>query len=280
MTLHHVVNARTPSIRIGIGIEESADESTPGDLKLGASSSLQSERALRDYLDVRYSESEKPYNNYPNVLTQYLAKRFLTGKPGGDLLDLGCGRGEFLHGYSRQGFRAVGVDRARPTLPRFSEKVIQADYEQFGLPFDSETFDVLFSKSVFEHIRDVSGLMRECHRVLRPGGRMISLVPDWKAQWRHFYDDWTHVRPFTLEGLTQCIQSHGFEVLQAERFRQLPLLWKWPALRHLADLTEHVPSAVVPLRFRGSTWIRFSKEWMLLVVADKPLRDGGKPSYK
>jgi hypothetical protein len=93
---------------------------------------------------------------------------------------------------------------------------------------------------------------------------MLTLVPDWTAQWRHFYDDWTHVRPFTLPGLTECVQSHGFTVKTALRFRQLPLLWDKPYLRPLADAAALLPDVCKRHKF-----VRFSKEWMLLVVATK-----------
>jgi SAM-dependent methyltransferase len=216
------------------------------------------------YLDVRYSERERPYTDYPGKLTAHLTEEYLRGYRAAPLLDLGCGRGEFLHGFAELGFQATGFDRSRPEQPRFSEKVVVGDYEQGGLPFQNEQFSVLFNKSVFEHVRDISPLLRECHRVLSPGGRMVSLVPDWMAQWRHFYDDWTHVRPFTLTGLRECIQSHGFEVREAVRFRQLPLLWQRPYLKPLADAACLLPSA-----FKRSKFVRFSQEWMLLVVADR-----------
>src|SRR4051812_8431707 len=217
-----------------------------------------------NYLDVRYSEQAKPYTGYPAQLTEHLSARYLAGYLGSKLLDLGSGRGEFLHGFARQGFDAVGIDRSRPSIPRFSEPVVVADYERAGLPFADGEFSVLFSKSVFEHIGDISSLLRECHRVLSPSGRMIALVPDWTAQWRHFYDDWTHVRPFTLNGLRECVACHGFQLREALGFRELPVLWQHPYLKPLADA-----AALLPTPFKKSKFVRFSKEWMLLVVADK-----------
>jgi SAM-dependent methyltransferase len=220
--------------------------------------------AARRYLDVRYSERERPYTDYPAKLTAYLTEEYLRGYRGSRLLDLGCGRGEFLNDFARLGFQATGFDRSRPAQPRFSEPVVVGDYEQGGLPFKDGEFNVLFNKSVFEHVRDISSLLRECHRVMEAQGRLVTLVPDWMAQWRHFYDDWTHVRPFTLTGLRECLQSHGFQVREAGRFRQLPLLWEHPYLSPLSDAAALLPSA-----FKRSKFVRFSKEWMLLVVADR-----------
>jgi SAM-dependent methyltransferase len=216
------------------------------------------------YLDVRYSERERPYTDYPSKLTAHLTGEYLGGHRGGKLLDLGCGRGEFLHGFAELGFRASGFDRSRPAEPRFDEPVVVGDYEQGGLPFADGEFSVIFNKSVFEHVREITPLLQECQRVLAPGGRMVSLVPDWTAQWRHFFDDWTHVRPFTLTGLRECIQSHGFQIKEAVRFRQLPLLWQHPYLSPLSDAAALLPGA-----FKRSKFVRFSKEWMLLVVADR-----------
>ncbi len=218
----------------------------------------------RNYLDVRYSEADRPYTDYPERLTRYLSDRYLCTAAGQRLLDLGCGRGEFLHGFTLRGFDACGVDRSRPSQPKFSEPVAVCDYERSPLPFENERFSVIFAKSVFEHVNEISLLLGECHRVLAPGGTMIALVPDWTAQWRHFFDDWTHVRPFTLTGLTECIRSHGFAVDDARRFRQLPLLWERPYLRPLA-----AAAALLPEACKRSKFVRFSKEWMLLVVAQK-----------
>jgi SAM-dependent methyltransferase len=217
-----------------------------------------------NYLDVRYAESQRPYTEYPAQLTRYLTERYLSAYRGGELLDVGCGRGEFLHGFAELGFRAVGVDRAKPARARFPEPVHAADYEKQPLPFADSSFEVLFNKSVFEHVFDVGKVLRECARVLVRGGRMISMVPDWTAQWSHFYDDWTHVRPFTLAGLKECIQCHGFTIREARRFRQLPVLWERPYLRPLADAAALLPAPLKTFKF-----VRFSKEWMLLVVADK-----------
>jgi len=217
------------------------------------------------YLGVRYAESERPFTSYPDQLAAYLRERFLGNPKDQVLVDLGCGRGEFLHAFCELGFRGIGIDRERVSTS-FEEEILLCDLEREALPLEANSVDIIFNKSVLEHVREITPLLRECSRILRPGGLMVSLVPDFRAQWSHFYDDWTHVRPFTLTGLSECLQSHEFELLEAERFRQLPLLWQKPYLSPLADA-----AALLPSRFKRSKWVRFSKEWMLLAVARKPL---------
>ncbi len=222
-------------------------------------------RITANYLDVRYAVGERPFTSYPGVLTAHLTSRFLAAHRGGRLVDVGSGRGEFLREFALLGFDASGVDRELSSERRYPEAVHLANLETDRLPYEDASVDVVFNKSVLEHTWNISHLLGECHRVLRPEGLLISLVPDWKAQWSHFYDDWTHVRPFTLVGLRECLMSHGYEVTHAERFRQLPLLWKRPYLKPLADLTTLLPDG-----WKTHKWVRFSKEWMLLAVARKP----------
>lgn len=216
------------------------------------------------YLDVRYSEQERPLTDYPGQLCAYLSETYLSHHQRGQLMDLGCGRGEFLRGFADLGFSSFGVDRERVQASDHPEIRI-CDIESEPLPVGDDSLDVIFNKSVLEHMRDITPLLSECQRVLRPGGTMISLVPCFNAQWSHFFDDWTHVRPFTLTGLSQCLQSHGFGIVEARRFRQLPLLWKRPYLRPLSDAASVLPDALKHFK-----WVRFSKEWMLLAVAQKP----------
>ncbi|GEM_PF-302383 len=220
--------------------------------------------AQPDYLTIRYSEQSKPYTTYPSQLTHYLTENYLKKHTGGKLLDLGCGRGEFLQAFAGEGFVAQGVDREQTNNAHMTAPVQRCDFSAEALPIENDFLDIIFNKSVFEHMGEITPLLRECHRVLKPGGVMISLVPDYRAQWRHFYDDWTHVRPFTLEGLTQCLEGHEFIVDDSRHFRQLPLLWKYPYLRPLADVATLLPES-----FKRSKWVRFSKEWMLLVVSHK-----------
>lgn len=219
-----------------------------------------------NYLKVRYSTSARPLTAYPEQLCRYLSDTYLSQFKNAQLLDLGCGRGEFLDAFARLGFDAMGVDREGSEKSDAGCPVRICNLETDALPIANASVDVIFNKSVLEHVREITPLLRECERVLKPGGVMVSLVPDFRAQWRHFYDDWTHVRPFTLTGLRECFLSHDFELLEAKRFRQLPLLWKHPYLRPLADVAE-----ILPATFKRSKWVRFSQEWMLLAVVQKPL---------
>ena len=52
----------------------------------------------RDYVDVIYNEADRPLTQYPQKLARHLFERYSL-RPGDRLLDVGCGRGEFLSGF-------------------------------------------------------------------------------------------------------------------------------------------------------------------------------------
>lgn len=217
---------------------------------------------MSDYLKVIYSEKERPYTNYPEKLCRYLFQRFGLNK-NQKLLDLGCGRGEFLRGFAKLGMETEGLDGCSGAKGlNKGHKVEIADLEGV-LPYPDDTFDVIFCKSVIEHFYYPEKIFKEAHRILKPGGKFITMTPDWEAVYRTFYEDYTHRTPFTLASLKDIYAIFGFKDISVCKFRQLPLLWKFPFL----NMFSSVIAAVSP-RSKIKA-IRFSKEIMLLGCADK-----------
>ena len=225
-------------------------------------------RSQRDYVDVVYNEVDRPLTNYPARLARYLFDRYQI-KPGQKLLDIGCGRGEFLSGFIDCGVQGYGVDRSRSAEKYCPDADLRiADLEKEGFPYEDNFFDVIYSKSVIEHFYYPEHLIQEVYRVLKPGGIVITLCPDWEFNYRTYFEDYTHRTPFMQSSLRDIHLIHGFENIAVERFRQLPILWgqgSW--LLPLAELTR----LLLPGSWRKhSKWIRFSKEIMLLSSAKKP----------
>ena len=222
----------------------------------------------RDYVEVVYNEQDRPLTDYPARLAQYLFTRYSI-QSGHKLLDIGCGRGEFLRGFIQCGVQGFGVDRSRAAQKYCPQAELRtADLEKSPLPYDDNTFDVVYSKSVIEHFYYPEKLVSEIFRVLKPGGLVITLCPDWEFNYRIYFEDYTHRTPFMQSSLRDIQTIHGFEKISVERFRQLPVLWgSGKAFTLLAELTR----ILIPGSLRKySKWVRFSKEIMLLSSAKKP----------
>lgn len=88
---------------------------------------------------------------------------------GAVVLDLGCGPGR--DHYLFNGHRIVGLDRYAGDGIE-----IVADAEK-RLPIPDASYDAVFSNHVLEHLCRPEDTLRECHRILRPGGTLIVSVP-------------------------------------------------------------------------------------------------------
>ncbi len=96
------------------------------------------------------------------------------------MLDLGCGVGEYVRAFARQGAHAYGCDIERPRLLRARERgtddVLLAAGER--LPFSDGSLDVVVLNEVIEHVSDDRETMREVSRVLAPRGVAVIYAPN------------------------------------------------------------------------------------------------------
>ena len=104
---------------------------------------------------------------------------------GGDLVDLGCGSGELARHLAAAGYRVTGADIALQMLSqaaaadrRRAVRWVALAPGWRELPFPSASQDAVVAASVLEYVPDPGAVLRECARILRPGGVMLCTVPD------------------------------------------------------------------------------------------------------
>ena len=230
------------------------------------------ERDQNDYVSTIYDELRTPKTDYPKKLIEYLSKRFdLQGNM--KLLELGCGRCEFLFEFQNYGFECKGLDRDISSVQNeYNLEVKQCDLANDVFPYNDESFDVVYHKSVLEHMYNPENLMRETIRVLKPGGKLIILTPDWHTQWKNFFEDFTHSRPYDVMALSDLLKIYGFNSLSIERFYQLPVVWKFPVIKLLSKILQLVTNVYGGRWLTNKTGIqyfRWSVELMILGYGEK-----------
>lgn len=218
------------------------------------------------YIDTIYDPKLRPLTAYPDQLAQYLVERFHINK-GQSLLDLGCGRGDFAKAFQRAGVDVRGADiEATASTIIEGVEVAHFDIERDRYPYPDNTFDIVFSKSVLEHMSDPRNFLEEQRRILKTGGRIIVLTPDWVTQMKIFYNDYTHRQPYTLLGTRHALHSFGFKGVSVEIFYQYPLYWKYPALTIIAKCLQ----LLGPVRkLYKNKFYRWSRELMILGTGTK-----------
>ena len=222
------------------------------------------------YLETIYSKNNKPFSKYPSQLVNYLFDR-VNLKKNQKILELGCGRGDFITEFKKKGLDAYGVDISNFSKNFFSDfKFSQVDLEKNELPYDDNTFDIIYSKSFIEHFYYPEKIFQEAYRVLKPGGTIITLTPEWQYIFKSFYEDFTHRVPFTNQSLKDIHLMNNFIDIKVESFIQLPILFEKNIKSKFFYCISFLTRKIVPDYFRMSNkWIRFSKEIMLLSIAKK-----------
>tara|TARA_B100001109_G_C18860219_1_gene473581 strand:+ start:840 stop:1547 length:708 start_codon:yes stop_codon:yes gene_type:complete len=227
-----------------------------------------------DYVEVIYNEKDRPFTTYPGKLAKYLFNRYDL-KKGQKLLDVGCGRGEFLKGFIDCGLDGYAVDQSETVLKYLPDSNFKkSDIENQGIPYPDNFFDIVYSKSVIEHFFDPDKLIREVFRILKPGGLVITLCPSWEHNYKIYFEDYTHRSPFMIRSLKDIKVINGFNNIEVEFFRQLPFLWQRKKFIIFAEMTRlFLPDFLYTIESNSSLnkWIRFSKEIMILASARKPL---------
>jgi SAM-dependent methyltransferase len=108
-----------------------------------------------------------------------------------DFLEIGFGEGYVLKAAQLKGWRPVGVEvtpaYAESVSKRLGVPVLLGQFQELSLP--EESFDIIYVNSVLEHVTDPEGFLRECRRVLRPGGMAFFVVPNEDA----LINDFRHI---------------------------------------------------------------------------------------
>jgi SAM-dependent methyltransferase len=220
----------------------------------------------KDYVAVQYNIDRRPITTYPAKLAQKLIDHHNL-PVAAKLLEVGAGRPDVLNGFRLAGLEVFGCDISRVSEIACKNERIPFKYvnlDKGRLPYKDKTFDVVYSKSVIEHMVDPLIFVTESFRVLKPGGVLLVLTPDWEANYKIFFDDFTHVRPMSRRSMNLLLSMLDPSELNTYRFRQLPITWKHPVINKFCALISPFVPATAKKPF-----FRWSRELMLVGFARK-----------
>jgi len=197
------------------------------------------------------------------------AKKYLHGR----LIDIGCGAKPHQRMLACQLEEHIGVDH-RGTLHEKSSVDLWGT--AYAIPVESDSFDSALCTAVLEHLEEPEQALRECHRVLKPGGYALYSVP---FIW-HLHEEPRDFYRFSKYGLRYLFEKASFEVVELEslsgfwvtfgqlfvyniyRFNRGPLRWL-RIIDLLALMLQGVAYGLDKLD-RTEQWT-----WMYMVVARK-----------
>jgi len=111
-----------------------------------------------------------PVEDYQNTI---ISKTHLPLLDSSVVLDLGCGRGDNSIIFAKKALEVIGVDIKDTFLGDATRNVSFQIANAENLPFSDDTFDVIFSKDTFHHLKNIGNSLKEAFRVLKPGGSLV-----------------------------------------------------------------------------------------------------------
>lgn len=137
------------------------------------------------------------------------------------VLDAGCGTGWFGEHKPGNLVEVFGVDIDQEKLKEAMKHEMVVNGDVRNLPFANGFFDGIHASHIIEHVLENFALMKEFNRALKVGGVLIAVSP---SPWcGNFWDDYTHVRPYTHESFAKLARDAGFEVLSCHYLGGLPM---------------------------------------------------------
>lgn len=188
------------------------------------------------------SEHHHAYLRSP--LLEMLAQKKNSSNSKLRILDLGCGNGSFSNLIAQQGYEVVGVEEsesgvkvAQLNFPNC--RFIQASISALPYAELENSFDIVFSSEVIEHLLYPRELLIDAKRCLKPDGILIIttpyhgyiknlLVAVLGKMDQHFSPLWDggHVKFFSVRTLTELLESEGYTNIKFKFAGRFPYLWK------------------------------------------------------
>jgi len=138
---------------------------------------------------------------------------------GGRILDVGCGRADFLRQLQQKDFAVEGTERSAEAAAQAPAgiRIHVGDLIEIDLPVES--YDVVTIWHVFEHVRQPAETIRKIRSLLKPDGRLIIAVPNadsdqakrYGLHWFH-HDPPRHLFGFGPQSLTMLLTGNGFDI--------------------------------------------------------------------
>jgi 2-polyprenyl-3-methyl-5-hydroxy-6-metoxy-1,4-benzoquinol methylase len=179
------------------------------------------ERSLPDF-DLKYFQFEQLYRGSEAEIAKRQSAYVSSYEGRSEVLDLGCGRGEFLELLRKAGISYQGVD-ANPEMVahcrRKGLEVVHGDAIEYLEKLRDESLGGIFCAQMIEHLEParVIAVVRLCERKLRPGGVLVIETPNPGCLMIFadgFYKDLTHIRPYHPASLKFLLESADFKEIE------------------------------------------------------------------
>lgn len=131
------------------------------------------------------------------------------------LLDLGSSDNALVKVAQNHGMKAVGLD------------IIDLNLEKDKINLVDNSCDIVTAISLIEHIHQPKNFLSEVKRVLKKNKYFVIVTPDWSSNMKNFFDDPTHLHPYSRKSLKFLLESNGFRNIKILPWLVCKPAWMW-----------------------------------------------------
>jgi 2-polyprenyl-3-methyl-5-hydroxy-6-metoxy-1,4-benzoquinol methylase len=172
---------------------------------------------------------------YMEEVNEGILRQFRRYRPGGIVLDVGCGRGQLGEAIQKLGWQVWGIERDEGASKVAEERLARVicadilDNEAVRRVLGQEHFSALVFSDVLEHLYDPLAVLKNYLRYIPAGGRVFVSVPNavlWINRFKWFmgrveYEDTgvmdrTHVRFFTFRTAKILLEESGCRIVKVD----------------------------------------------------------------
>jgi SAM-dependent methyltransferase len=191
-------------------------------------------RAFWDYYSANEALDDSYFSKQAGrSLLAYVSRKVRIGTA----VDIGCGCGDLIGYLLDRGIQARGADQSPASVARVNARFAESPSFRGAVvgtgALPDGTADTAFILEVVEHLDDATldSILREAHRVLRPGGQLVVTTPNQENLGARkvycpdcgaVFHRMQHVRAWSAESLSARVGTHGFECLSAEAIALSP----------------------------------------------------------
>lgn len=197
--------------------------------------------------------------------------------PVGKLLDIGCGVGDFLHVAENKGWQCTGVEPSEEAR-EIARQRIKGDllYSEDLNHLPDQSFDLITMWHVLEHVDDLKWQVAQLQRLIKPNGRIVIAVPNYRSYDGRFYNAYwaaydvpRHLNHFNKTVITKMFKTSGLSLVCMDK-----LVWDAYYISFMSEQYKHHFMPLVRGVFRGlvsNAKARRSGEWSSLVYVFRPI---------
>ena len=195
---------------------------------------------LRRTLDIR-ARRMLQQNRHALFFKRILDKNNITLYQKIRVLEIGCGDAKSIS-YSHPNIERHAIDKGETFRVELENRGIKfvckdVDTANLKLPYEEGSFDIVLLNHIIEHIYNNESFMGEMGRILVRNGILYVRCPNVLRTKMEFYNDYTHIRPYTPASIEQIASAYGFtikEMLHSNHSRiQLDILTNYKLSRLL-----------------------------------------------